>query len=239
MRSISSLLVLIFLLATITNSITNFTSLDPSQHNGATTGAQLQDFDSAENVNSTDGSMRNGTNITESIFAPLDHDAKLIKIPSKGKKEVIVPESTSSMIETIILYLLIVIGGVALGMVAIVVCCCCMERRRMHRLTTEMSDKPEDLPIHPVNRPLILENNANVDDNIPFDPPSPGQPPVIERMLPDPFTPVKYIVTPMNDNEAQMTAVTEMQTPIDRKNQVIETPAKEVKMAELHIEEYK
>ncbi|GMS80324.1 hypothetical protein PENTCL1PPCAC_2499, partial [Pristionchus entomophagus] len=114
---------------------------------------------------------------------------------------IVVDEPISSNAKTIGFFSLIVIGGVGIGMVAILMCCCWIEKRRLRRLATEMSDRPQEIGVHQVNRPLILENNGCAE--VPFDLPSSGIRPVIERILPDPFSPIKYISTPFNSESPE------------------------------------
>ncbi|GMS80423.1 hypothetical protein PENTCL1PPCAC_2598, partial [Pristionchus entomophagus] len=232
------ILFLLSVLCDIATTVPSDSTIEPESYTKLKRGVgKRRNNDIESKSNSTIENITNCSTINP-MFMPLYYADLMIPIVNSTTEINVVDEPISSKAKTIGLFSLIVIGGVGIGMVAILMCCCWIEKRRLRRLATEMSDRPEEIGVHQVNRPLILENNGSAE--VPVDPPSSGIRPVIERILPDPFSPIKYISTPINaESEAHLTPMTEMPTPIEKKELPIATPAKEEKVPELHLDEYK
>ncbi|KAF8384069.1 hypothetical protein PRIPAC_73211 [Pristionchus pacificus] len=218
-----------------TNSISDSTDLDAIPYN--ITRRRVQRRTDTEAALKNGSTVESGQNRSDYDGTPLKTGERLMTIPTTPTSDVIVKEEPiSSKVKTLVIFLSICVGGVAVGMISIFLCCCWIEKRRLRRLAIEESDRPEEM-VHPVSRPLILENNGCAD--VPFDPPSPGIRPVIERVLPDPFSPIQYLPTPIKvESEAQLTT-TEIVTPLEKKELPIATPARDEKAPELHVDEYK
>ncbi|GMR59459.1 hypothetical protein PMAYCL1PPCAC_29654, partial [Pristionchus mayeri] len=187
-------LVSLVVLCPLTTTVSTDLLIDSSQLNNISNNVVRRRIErkaekEGEKSGNNGGNLASGNGVIyKDRLTPLDSSTDVI----------IEEESTWSLLKTVLFFLLITIGGVAVGVVVVLLCCCCIERRRLRRLTTEMSDGPDEIGggANTLNRPLILVNNEC--DEIPFDPPSPGVHPLIERILPDPFSPVEYIPTPIN-----------------------------------------